>query len=133
MHIIQEPLPEYMLKKGGLLFPASPDIIDDRREVQPRQRIAVVEPGMKYASHQGDPVGVRPAMDFLALKFDLVEGAFDQIPLKPCFHESRQGLQNQGFDRRRPVGFRPPEADNEGQLAEILLQTRHGRKIFTQT
>ena len=100
MRVVHEPLSGHFLEYLRIVCPEFANAFDGFCEIKARQGISFVEPGLKDIAHQSDAVGIRAAGDFLAVKFDLVQNAFNQFPVKSFLHNLFQRLKNQFFNFR---------------------------------
>ncbi len=130
--IVQKPGFNDALENAVVFRPLLPDGFDQAGKIEAGQRIAAVQPGMKGAAHQQNPVGIGAALDLPALELHLVQRPLDQVPIEARRDDAAQRLQDQGFDPIGLLWIGAPQPDGKGDLLQIPLQTARGREVFAQ-
>jgi predicted pyridoxine 5'-phosphate oxidase superfamily flavin-nucleotide-binding protein len=87
---------------------------------------------VKNPPHERDAVGKISALDFLSVKFNLVERSLNEFLVEAVRDHAPQGLEYKFFDLPGILLFRTAQADGEGNLLEVPLQARYGRQILAQ-
>jgi len=132
MRIVHQPLLGHFLEDLRIVFQEEADLFNHAREIEADQGIAVVEPGLKNAAHQRNPVRVGAAGNFLAVKFDLMQDALDEFRVESFGDNLLQGVEDQLFNIRDVGVFDVAQTGAEHHLLEIGFDAGHGRQIFSQ-
>ena len=132
VRVVDEPFADGLPEKTGIGFPFCANPANGAREIHVRQRVPVVEPGMEGPPHQNDSVRTTAADHLPSVKLHLVEGAFDELPVKTSGRRVPQGFQDQVFDPRGFVRVGSAQTDRKDDLPEVALQARDGREVLPE-
>jgi len=87
---------------------------------------------MEGPPHQNDSVRTTAADHLPSVKLHLVEGAFDELPVKTRGCRIPQGVEDQVFDPRGFVRVGSAQTDRKDDLPEVALQARDGREVLPE-
>ena len=122
MRVLQQPRPDALFEKGPLAQPRA-QFFEIAVEVQNGFRTAPVKPGAGEEEQQFESVGIGRVGDFLAVKFDLMDGRFDQVGVDALVGQPFEGRHDEGFDGVRVFGGHILEPAEKQGVAVVGVET----------
>ena len=121
-----------LLKDLRILCPALTHHRDRSGKIQTDQGIAVIKPGLKNTAHQSNAVRIGSAHDFFAVKFNLMQNAFDQLNIIAVGYDVAERVEDQHFDFLRVRTLRVSQSHAKHELFQIRFDSGNRRQIFSQ-